>query len=83
MALKTKVVEVKEPPKLTSPEILMGVRDRKAAEDWGTKHGHAVVYYIPRKQKVYAERLQVRVDQMAEQIEQASAELVSMAEGAL
>lgn len=83
MATKTKVIEVKETPKLKNPAMLSGIRDKTAAQSWGEKNGHAVVYFLAKRQRVYAEKLMVRVDEQAEQIEQASAELVSVAEGAL
>lgn len=83
MATKTKVIEVKETPKLKNPAMLSGIRDKNAAQSWGEKNGHATVYFLVKRQRVYAEKLMVRVDEQAEQIEQASAELVSVAEGAL
>jgi hypothetical protein len=81
--MKTKAIEVKELPVLQHLDFAFGVRDKTAAEAWGQKNGHAVVYYLAKKKRVYADRLQVRVDEKAEKIEQASAELVVMAEGAL
>lgn len=83
MATKTKVIEVKEIPQLKSPVMLSGIRDRSAAQAWGEKNNHAVVYFFAKRQRVYAEKLMVRVDEKAEEIEQASAALVSVAEGAL
>ena len=83
MAKKTIVVEVKKTPSLLAPAMLSGIRDKSAAQSWGEKNGYAVVYFLAKRQRVYAERLMVRVDEKAEEIEQASAELVSVAEGAL
>jgi hypothetical protein len=83
MAKKTIVIEVKKTPSLLAPAMLSGIRDKSAAQSWGEKNGYAVVYFWAKRQRVYAEKLMVRVDEQAEQIEQASAELVSVAEGAL
>ena len=57
-----KVIEVKEAPQLQWAAIQQGIRDKAAAENWGSKYGYATVYFMARKQKVYAERLQVKVD---------------------
>jgi hypothetical protein len=80
MISKVKVIEVKDAPTLKSPAMLSGIRDKNAAQAWGEKNGHATVYFLAKRQRVYAERLQVRVDEQAKDIEQASAELVVMAE---
>jgi hypothetical protein len=80
---KVQVMPVTEAPKLNNPAIQQGIRDSKAAEHWGEKNGHTVVYYMAKRQKVYAERLLTKVDLVAEKIEQASVELVEMAEAAL
>jgi hypothetical protein len=77
---KVKVVEVKAPPQMKNPAIQQGIRDKTAAESWGTKNGHAMVYYLSKKQRVYAERLKTRVDQVAERIEERSAQVVLFAE---
>jgi len=83
METKTKVIDVKEVPVLKKKDFAFGVRDRAAAELWGQKYGYTVVYYLSKRQRVYAEKLQVRVDEQAAEIEQVSIELVTMAEGAL
>lgn len=54
----TKVIDCKEPPALKNPVMLQGIRDRAAAQAWGEKNGYGMVYYMPKKQRVYAERLQ-------------------------
>jgi hypothetical protein len=79
---KVIVIKVNEAPKMNNPVMVSGVRDAAAAQTWGEKNGHKVVYYLAKKQRVYAERLLVRVDEKAQEIEQASKELLSMAEGA-
>jgi hypothetical protein len=77
--MKTKVIEVKELPVIKKIDFAFGVRDKAAAEMWGQKYGYSVVYYLTNRQRVYADKLQVRVDQQAEDIETASAELVAEA----
>jgi len=76
----TKVIEVKQAPNMLNPFIQQGIRDKAAAETWGEKNGHAFVYYLPRKQKVYVERLLQKVDEQAQEIEQKSAQLLMFAE---
>jgi hypothetical protein len=81
--MKTIVIEIKQIPNLLQPEMCSGVRDKKSAESWGEKHGYATVYFMARKERVYAEKLLKRVDVKAGEIETASAELVVMAEATL
>lgn len=78
---KVKVIEVKAAPDLKNPYIQQGIRDVTSATNWGEKNGHAVVYFIAKKQKVYAERLQTNVAACAEKIELQSVQLVMFAEG--
>jgi hypothetical protein len=78
--VKVNVVLKKSAPTLTKPDILSGIRDRAAAQAWGEKHGYDTVYFIASKQRVYAEKLLVRVDEVAKGIEQASVSLLAMAE---
>ncbi len=80
MKAKTKVLEVKEAPTLKNPFIQQGIRDAASAKAWGEKNGHAFVYYLPRKQKVYAARLLQKVDEQAMEIERKSEQLVLFAE---
>jgi hypothetical protein len=56
----TKVIEVKEAPQMSKPAIQQGIRDKAAAQNWGEKNGYSTVYFMARKQKVYAEKLQVK-----------------------
>lgn len=81
MKPKTKVIEVKQAPGLKNPYIQQGIRDVSSAMKWGEKNDHAVVYFIAKKQRVYAERLQTNVAARAEKIEQQSVQLVMFAEG--
>lgn len=81
---KISVIEIKEAPRLEGPVVIQqGIRDKTSAENWGTKNGFTTVYFMPKKQRVYAARMLTRVDQMAQRIEQASADLVATAEAAL
>ena len=81
--MKTCVVEVKEAPTLKAPAMISGIRDKTAALKWGERNGYATVYFLKKRERVYAEKLLTRVEEKAEGIELASAELVVMAEGAL
>jgi hypothetical protein len=83
MKSTTKVIEIKEIPTLKNPTMFSGIRDRATAEAWGVKNGYPTVYFLSKRQRVYAEKLTARVDVAASKIEQASADLVSVAEGAL
>ena len=78
--MKTIVTNVAVAPTLQKAEFVSGIRDRAAAQAWGEKHGYGVVYFLAKKQRAYADKLQVRVDVKAEEIETASVELVAMAE---
>lgn len=78
---KTKVIEIKEAPALKNPFIQQGIRDAASAQHWGEKNGHSVVYFMPKKQKVYADRLKTNVAAQAEKIEEKSVQLVMFAEG--
>jgi hypothetical protein len=80
---KVNVVPVRQAPKLMQPLIQLGIRDKTAAEAWAVKNGFTTVYFIEGKQKVYGERVLARVDELAKDIEQASVELVEMAEAAV
>lgn len=50
------VIPVKNAPKLTNTHVQSGIRDKAAAENWGAKHGHSIVYFMVSREKVYAER---------------------------
>jgi hypothetical protein len=81
---RVNVVEIKDAPKLKYPAVIQqGIRDKASAEKWGMKNGFPTVYFMSKRQKVYAERLQTRVDHIAQAIEEASADLVAVAEAAL
>ena len=76
-----KVLEVKQAPTLSDPAMISGIRDRAAAEAWGTKHGYVTVYFLASRQRVYAERMQAVAAQAAA-LEARSEQLVLFAEGA-
>ncbi len=80
MKTKVKVFEVKEIPTLKNPAIQSGIRDAAAAQAWGEKNGHAIVYFLTRKQRVYAERLHTKVDEQAKEIQMKANQLVLFAE---
>lgn len=75
-----KVIDIKEPPQLQHPAIQQGIRDKVAAVNWGERNGYSTVYFMVRKQKVYAEKLQVKVDDQAKQIEAESQQLLKQME---
>ena len=78
---KINVITVCQPPKLKNPLIQCGIRDKTTAEAWAKKNGFMVVYFMKNREKVYGERLRADVAQVAQGLEQASAELVALAEG--
>lgn len=80
MKTRVKVIEVQIAPTLKNPAMLSGICDKSAAEAWGARNGYDVVYFLARKQKVYADKLAVRVDEKAGKIERASVELTIRAE---
>jgi len=69
------VIVVKDPPTLKNRSFNRGSGTRLKAVSWAMKNGFQVVYLVPRKQRVYAEKLSKRVDQQAKVIEQASKQL--------
>ncbi len=77
--MKTTVIEVKLPPTMRNPFIQQGIPDTNAARAWGERNGHAVVYFVAKKQKVYAERLLTSVDAKAEEIWLKSKDLLQVA----
>lgn len=83
MEVKIRVIEKKEAPHGIGFEMQQGITSKESAMKWAIKHGYSVVFYVAKKQRVYADRLQARIDHQASKIEQDSAELVKIAEGSL
>ena len=83
MKAQVKVIEVKQAPQLQVAAIQQGIRDKAAAQHWAEKNGYTTVYFMARKQKVYAEKLQVKVNDQAKQIERKSEEPVTQMEMAI
>lgn len=54
---KPQVILVNVPPQINNPFIQQGIRDKEAAEHLAVKHGYKIIYYLAKKQKVYAERI--------------------------
>jgi hypothetical protein len=58
----TKVIDVNGSPiiggkpALRNPDFVSGLLDRTAARNWGEKHGYAIVYYWPSRNRAYAEK---------------------------
>ena len=67
------------PPLVLEPDYGYGITSKGAAMEWGRKRGYAVVYYWHSRGRVYADYVTKRVDMLAKQLEQASADLVETA----
>ena len=80
MKTTTRVMDCKISPEIRKPAMQQGIRDRAGAQAWAEKHGYPVVYFMTKKQRVYAERLTVRVDLQAQALEQASHALLTAVE---
>ena len=70
------------PPLVLEPDYGYGITTKGAAMEWAEKRGYAVVYFWHSRGRVYADKVTKRVDVLAKQIEQASADLVETAEAA-
>jgi len=80
---KTNLIVVKGPPNLKNPEIVSGFRDKASVKIWAEARGYATVYYLEKKQRVYVEKMLVRVDEVAQGIERQSIDLLTVAEAGL
>ncbi len=78
--MRVNVLIVRRAPDLKHPVIVSGIRDRAAAQAWGEKNGHAVVYYLKQKQRAYADQMATRVDQIAGTMQKQSKQLLKDAE---
>lgn len=78
--MRVTVLTVRVAPSLKRPVIVSGIRDRAAAQAWGEKNGHAVVYYLKQKQRAYADQMATRVDQIAGTMQKQSEQLLKEAE---
>lgn len=78
--MRVNVLTVRKAPALKHPVIVSGIRDRESARAWGEKNGHAVVYYLPQKQRAYADQMATRVDQIAGTMQKQSKQLLKEAE---
>lgn len=81
METKVTVIEKKEAPHGIGFEMQQGITSKESAMKWAIKRGYSVVFYVAKKQRVYADRLQARIDHQASKIEQASVDLLAVAEG--
>ncbi len=80
MKSDVKVAIVKSVPVLKNLTMTSGVRDKDSAETWGRKNGYGVVYFLPRLQRVYADRM-ATVERKTLEIEKRSEQLRLFAEG--
>lgn len=78
--MKVQVNVVPKVPFLSSPHFVSGITDKESARAWGEKNGYSLVYYLESAGRVYADRLTVRVDVQAEQIQRKSKDLLRMTE---
>ena len=81
--MKTRVITIKVAPVMRQPEIVQGVRDETSARAWGERNGYAEVYFLKRRERAYAEKMQVRVDEQAKAIEMKSHQLVMFSQDTL
>lgn len=58
---KTVVKIVKERPAVAILAMQAGIQTKEAAQAWGEKLGVAVVYFIPSRERVYAQRTVIKV----------------------
>lgn len=56
---KSHVIEVKEAPLLSMPDILQGIRDAESARRWGEKNGYLTIYFLKSRQRVYADKIHI------------------------
>ena len=78
MKPKVNVIPITEKtkPKFKNPVFQQGIRDRAAAEAWGEKNDFDTVYFLPGKQRVYAERTSMRVDLRGKKLAEQSTEVL-------
>lgn len=81
--INTRVVVQHTIPILQIPVMQSGIVSLAQAKDWGIRMGYAVVYYLPSRSRVYAERTSLRVNDTAKDIQKKSARLVEEANEAL
>ena len=53
---KVEVIPVTVPPAIARMEMLSGIRSKDEAVRWGVKHGYTRVYFLAKRQRVYAEK---------------------------
>lgn len=78
---KIKIEVVKAPPKKFT-DMLAGIRTKEEAKNWGAKWGFTVVYFLPTRERVYAQRMQKVADQ-AKKLETKSVRLMANATASL
>ena len=76
-----KVEIVKRPPEKFSG-MLAGIRTKEEAAHWAEKNGFTVVYFLPNKERVYAQEMS-KACRKARALEEQSLRLVAGATAAL
>jgi hypothetical protein len=51
-----KVERVTIPPAIGKPEMMQGIRTAEGAAKWGEKNGYSLVYFLQKKERVYADK---------------------------
>lgn len=74
------VMVVTSAPAIGKPQMMQGIRTKEAAQIWAHKEGYATVYFLPKHERVYADKLTKRVDVLAGQLENKSDHLAQIAE---
>lgn len=81
MINKIKVEVVKTAPKQFT-DMLAGIRTKEEAKNWGEKWGFTVVYFLPTRERVYAQRMR-KVSDQAKTLETKSVRLTAIAQAAI
>jgi len=78
--MKINVIIVTEVPQFVNPQLQSGIRNKEEAAAWAEKNGFSTVYLLAKRERIYADRLTVRVDAQAKQIERKSRKLLRLTE---
>lgn len=76
---KIQVICVEEPPAIGKVEMCQGIRSKDAAQAWAAKHGYPTVYWLVKRERVYADK-RSRIDLEAARMKAKSQELLQFSE---
>lgn len=82
MNKKTTVQIVHSPPAIAKVEMMSGIRTKEEAAHWAETHGYSTVYWLQKRQRVYADKFTKNVAALAEQLKTTSEQLLKVAEDA-